>query len=354
MKNNNNPVVQTFSCPLPIARYKTVTMAHGGGGKLMQQLIHEMFVSQFQTSKPEDLHDGAILGCLNGRLAFTTDSYVVSPIFFPGGSIGDLAVNGTVNDLSMCGAKPLFLSVGFIIEEGLSIDELWQVVTLMKQAAERAGVKIVTGDTKVVDKGKGDKIFINTSGIGIMPDGVEIHPCKAKPGDDIILSGSIAEHGIAIMSVREGLKFESPVKSDCAPLNNLVDSMLEVDKNIHMLRDPTRGGVASVLNEIAQSAKAGILIDEKSIPVSEEVKGACELLGLDPLYVANEGKLIAIVDSKISAKMVEKMKQHPYGLNASIIGKVLKDHPGIVVLQSTIKGKRIVDMMSGEQLPRIC
>lgn len=352
-KNDQNSEMQ-FSCPLPIARYKNITLAHGGGGKLMQQLIQEMFVSQFQPNQLEQLHDGVVLSPHSGKLAFTTDSYVVNPIFFPGGSIGELAVNGTVNDLAMCGAKPLYMSVGFIIEEGLSMDELWRVVQLMKKAAENAKIKIVTGDTKVVDRGKGDKIFINTSGIGVVPAGVNIDPRRAKPGDDIILSGYIADHGIAIMSVREGLKFDSPVESDCAALNNLVEVMLEIDQDIHVLRDPTRGGVATVLNEIAQSAKVGILIEEKLIPVREEVKGACELLGLDPLYVANEGKLIAFSDNKQSKKIVEAMKNHRYGKDACIIGKVVDEHPGVVVLESSIRGKRIVDMISGEQLPRIC
>lgn len=320
----------------------------------MQQLIQEMFASQFQSSQLEHLHDGAVLSLPSGKLAFSTDSYVVNPIFFPGGSIGELAVNGTVNDLAMCGAKPLYMSVGFIIEEGLSMDELWRIVQLMKRAADNAKIKIVTGDTKVVDRGKGDKVFINTSGIGVVPDGVNIDPRRAKPGDDIILSGYIADHGIAIMSVREGLKFDSPVESDCAALNNLVEIILEIDRDIHVLRDPTRGGVATVLNEIAQSAEVGILINEKLIPVREEVKGACELLGLDPLYVANEGKLIAFVDGKQSGKVVEAMKKHPFGKDACIIGKVVDDHRGVVVLESTIRGKRIVDMISGEQLPRIC
>ena len=351
--NNQNSDPQ-FSCPLPIARYKNVTLAHGGGGKLMQQLIQEMFVSQFQSSQLDQLHDGVVLSPPSGKLAFTTDSYVVNPIFFPGGSIGELAVNGTVNDLAMCGAEPLYMSVGFIIEEGLSMDELWRVVQLMKKAAENAKITIVTGDTKVVDRGKGDKIFINTSGIGIVPAGVNIDPRRAKPGDDIILSGYIADHGIAIMSVREGLKFDSPVESDCAALNNLVEVMLNIDQDIHVLRDPTRGGVATVLNEIAQSAKVGILIEEKLIPVREEVKGACELLGLDPLYVANEGKLIAFSDNKQSKIIVEAMKKHPHGKDACIIGKVVAEHPGVVILESAIRGKRIVDMISGEQLPRIC
>lgn len=344
----------SFSCPLPIARYKTITMAHGGGGKLMQQLIHEMFISQFDNGLLASLHDGAVFQPPKGKLAFTTDSYVIDPIFFPGGSIGELAVNGTVNDLAMCGARPLFLSAGFIIEEGLPIDDLWRVVQLMKAAAEKAGVKIVTGDTKVVDRGKGDKLFINTSGIGVVSEQVEIDPRSAKPGDQIILSGRIAEHGIAIMSVREGLKFEKPVESDCAALNGLVGAMLEAVPGIRVLRDPTRGGVASVLNEIAQSSNIGIEIEESSIPVGEEVKGACELLGLDPLYVANEGKLVAFVESPRSGELLELMRRDPNGTHASIIGKVVSEHPGTVVLTSAVRGKRIVDMISGEQLPRIC
>lgn len=343
-----------LTCPLPITDYKQIMMAHGGGGKLSQQLIQKMFLPQFKNELLEQLHDGVIFPVNGTRLAFSTDSYVVNPIFFPGGDIGKLAVNGTVNDLSMCGAKPLYLSVAFIIEEGLSMDELWRIVLSMQEATNDTGVLLITGDTKVVDRGKGDKIFINTSGVGIVEDGININPKNAKVGDKIILSGSIAEHGIAIMSMREGLEFDSPIKSDCAALNGLVSTMFEVSKNIHVLRDPTRGGVASSLNEIAQQAKAGISIDENSIPVSEEVKGACEILGLDPLYVANEGKLIAFVPEKEAIKILSAMRAHPLGKNSCIIGEVVAEHPGSVVMQSSIHGTRIVDMITGEQLPRIC
>jgi hydrogenase expression/formation protein HypE len=346
---NNN-----FSCPLPITEYKNVLLAHGGGGKLSHQLIQKIFAAQFKNDLLDPLHDGAMFSLGNTRCAFSTDSYVINPIFFPGGDIGSLAVNGTVNDLAMCGARPLYLSSAFIIEEGLPIEDLWRVVLSMKEAAKTAGVQLVTGDTKVVDRGKGDKIFINTSGIGIIPDGVHVHPKQAKPGDKIILSGSIAEHGIAIMSVREGLKFETQIESDCAPLNGLVETMLAASKEIHVLRDPTRGGVASVLNEIAESAHVGIAIRENKIPVSEEVRGACEILGFDPLYVANEGKLIAFVSPNAVDSVLNAMRAHPFGKNATLIGEVVADHPGTVVMKTRIGGSRVVDMLSGEQLPRIC
>ena len=344
----------SFACPLPITEYKNILLAHGGGGKLSHQLIKKMFASQFKNELLEPLHDGATLTVSGTRLAFTTDSYVINPIFFPGGDIGTLAVNGTVNDLSMCGARPLYLSCAFIIEEGLPMDDLWRVVLSMEAATKAAGVQLVTGDTKVVDRGKGDKIFINTSGIGIIPDGVEISPRHAKIGDRIILSGTIADHGIAIMSVREGLEFETQIESDCAPLNGLVETMIAANRDIHVLRDPTRGGVASVLNEIAESAVIGITIVEDLIPVSEEVSGACEILGFDPLYVANEGKLLAFVAPTAAEKVLAAMRSHPLGKNAVIIGEVVADHPGTVIMKTRIGGSRVVDMLSGEQLPRIC
>ena len=284
-----------FACPIPKSDYTNILLAHGSGGKLTHQLIEKMFVPQFQNELLEPLHDGAVFTAGNKRFAFSTDSFVVSPIFFPGGDIGELAINGTVNDIAMCGAKPLYLSSAFIIEEGLPIDDLWRVVLSMQEAAKRAGVLLVTGDTKVVDRGKGDKIFINTSGIGIIEDGVDISPKRIKVGDKIIVNGEIAVHGIAIMSVREGLEFETQIKSDTAPLNGLVEEMLKTSKNIHVLRDPTRGGVATTLNELAEQSNLGILVNEESIPVSDDVKGACEILGLDPLYIANEGKLLAFV-----------------------------------------------------------
>jgi len=342
------------SCPLPRSNYKEIVLAHGSGGKLSGELIQKIVLPQFRNDLLEPLHDGAIFSIGNERLAFSTDSYVVSPIFFPGGDIGKLAVHGTVNDLAMCGARPLHLSVGFILEEGLPMDDFWRVVKSMREAADAAGVNLVTGDTKVVDRGKADKIFINTSGIGVVPKGVNIGPKRAKPGDKIILSGSIATHGIAIMSVREGLEFETEIASDTAPLNGLVEAMLTTGKDIHVLRDPTRGGVTSALSEITQSAGTGMVLEEARIPISEEVKGACEILGLDPLYVANEGKLLAIVPADGADAVLAAMQAHPLGQEAAIIGEVTADHTGFVLMKTRIGGTRVVDMLSGEQLPRIC
>jgi hydrogenase expression/formation protein HypE len=343
-----------LSCPVPISDYKNVLLAHGGGGKLSQQMIQKIFVSQFRNEYLEQLHDGAIVGINGSRIAFTTDSYVFNPIFFPGGNIGTLAVNGTVNDLAMCGATPLYLSAAFIIEEGFLMDELWRVVLSMQEAAKSAGVMLVTGDTKVVDKGKGDKIFITTSGIGVIQNGIDINPKNALPGDKIIVSGNIGVHGIAIMSVREGLEFETTIESDCAPLNGLVQTMFAAGSQIHVLRDPTRGGIASALNEIAESANVGMLIQEERIPIDEAVSGACEILGFDPLYVANEGKLLAFVSSEDAGKVLAAMHSHPLGKNAAIIGEVTHEHPKTVLMKSRIGGTRVVDMLSGEQLPRIC
>jgi len=354
MNNNTIDLSSGFSCPLPIAQYKNILLAHGGGGKLSHQLIKELFASRFNNELLEPLHDGAIIPAGNMKLAFSTDSYVINPIFFPGGDIGTLAVNGTVNDLAMCGARPLYLSSAFILEEGLPIDDLWRVVLSMEAAAKAAGVQLVTGDTKVVDRGKGDKLFITTSGIGVVPEGIDIHPRRAQAGDKIILSGTIADHGIAIMSVREGLEFETQIQSDCAPLNSLVAAMFAASRKIHVLRDATRGGVASVLNEIAESAAMGISIREDSIPVNEEVAGACEILGFDPLYVANEGKLLAFVSPDAAESVLGAMRSHPLGKHASIIGEVMADHPGTVIMKTRIGGSRVVDMLSGEQLPRIC
>lgn len=347
---------ETFNlnCPVPISDYEKVLLAHGGGGTLSHQLIQKMFFSQFDNSLLNQEHDGAIFEIDGTRFAFSTDSYVVQPIFFPGGNIGELAVNGTVNDLAMCGAKPLYISCGFIIEEGFPMKDLWEVVLAMKNAAAKANVQIVTGDTKVVDKGKGDKIFINTSGIGVIQKDVRISPLNCKVGDAIIVNGNIADHGIAIMSARENLSFETSIKSDCTPLNSLVEKMLAVSKNIHVLRDPTRGGVASALNEIAQKANVGILIEEDKIPIREEVKGACELLGFDPLYIANEGKLLAIVAEEDAEKVLIEMKKHPLGKDSSIIGRVTNENLKTVIMKTSIGSKRIVDMLSGEQLPRIC
>ncbi len=342
------------ACPLPIADYPQVLLAHGGGGTLTQQLIRKMFLPQFTNEFLQPLHDGAIVSIDGARLAFSTDSYVISPIFFPGGTIGELAVNGTVNDLSMCGAVPLYLSAGFILEEGLPMDDLWRIVVSMQSAARRAGVVLVTGDTKVVDRGKGDGIFINTSGIGRISPGVTIHPRRATPGDRILLSGRIADHGIAILSVREGLTFETELRSDTAPLNGLVGAMLEACPDIHVMRDPTRGGVAGVLNEIADEAGVGIRIVQESIPVGDQVRGACEMLGLDPLYVANEGKLLAFVPPDYADRVLSAMHRHEHGREAAIVGEVVADHPGVVTMRTTVGGPRVVDMIAGEQLPRIC
>ena len=343
-----------LACPIPISDYPQVMLAHGGGGKLSQQIIQKMIVPQFKNDLLDQLHDGAVFTLDGVRLAFSTDSYVVNPIFFPGGDIGELAVNGTVNDLAMCGARPLFLSAAFIIEEGFPMDDLWRVILSMQSAATKAGVKLVTGDTKVVDRGKGDKIFINTSGIGVVDTGIQIGSRNARVGDAVIISGPIAVHGIAIMSVREGLEFESQIESDTAALNHLVMSMVAASKNIHVLRDPTRGGVASSLNEIAESSRVGIKIDEEKIPITEPVRGACEILGLDPLYVANEGKLIAFVSPGDVESMLSVMRQNPLGKESAVIGEVVGDHPGTVVMRTSIGGSRVVDMLSGEQLPRIC
>lgn len=344
----------TASCPLPITDYKEIVLAHGSGGKLSHQLIDKIVLPQFQNDLLAPLHDGAVFSLGEGRVAFTTDSYVVSPIFFPGGDIGTLAIHGTVNDLAMCGARPRYLSVGFILEEGLPMEEFWRIVQSMRAAADSAGVQLVTGDTKVVDRGKADKIFINTAGIGIVPNGIDIRPARAQIGDQIIISGPIAVHGIAIMSVREGLEFETEIASDTAALNGLVENILRVCPDIHVLRDPTRGGVTSSVTEIAQSAKVGVQLQEAAIPISEEVKGACEILGLDPLYVANEGKLIAVVPPAATQNVLAAMRAHSLGGGAAIIGEVVSDHPGFVTMKTRVGGMRVVDMLSGEQLPRIC
>jgi hydrogenase expression/formation protein HypE len=342
------------ACPAPILDHKTVVLGHGSGGKLTHQLIQKMILPAFRNPALEAQHDGAVLSMNAARIAFSADSYVVNPIFFPGGNIGDLAVNGTVNDLAMCGARPQYLSASFIIEEGLSMDDLWKILCSMKDAADKAGVTLVTGDTKVIDRGKGDKIFVNTSGIGIIPDEVTIDPARAQPGDAIIVSGHIASHGMAIMSVREGLEFETPIESDTAALNGLVETILNTSHGVHVLRDPTRGGVASVLNEIAEKSGCGIVIDERTIPVRSDVQGACEILGLDPLYVANEGKLLAFVARVDAEKVLAAMRLHAFGQESVIIGEVVEHHRGIVVMRTRIGGSRVVDMLSGEQLPRIC
>ncbi len=351
---DETPSFDGFSCPLPIDRYPHVLLAHGGGGKLTHELIERVFVPAFRNDDLAPMHDGAVLSPGTGRLAFTTDAYVVHPLFFPGGSIGDLAVCGTVNDLAMCGATPRYLSAAFVIEEGLAMADLQRIAADMRRAADRAGVTIVTGDTKVVDRGKGDGVFITTSGIGVIPAGVDIRPTNMIPGDVLIVNGPIAQHGIAIMSVREGLSFDTQIVSDTAPLNSLVAAMLAACPALHVLRDPTRGGVASTLNELAAQSGTGIELEETSIPVDDEVRGACEILGFDPLYVANEGKLIAAVPAPSADAVLAAMRAHPLGAQAAVIGRVVSDHPSVVTLRSSIGSMRIVDMLSGEQLPRIC
>jgi hydrogenase expression/formation protein HypE len=341
-----------ISCPVPVNKYDTVTLAHGGGGRLSERLIHDLFIKELDNPWLNKAHDGAVME-MKGNIAFSTDSFVVNPLFFPGGNIGDLAVNGTVNDLVCCGAVPEYLSLGLIIEEGLKMDDLRNIIVTIKNAATKANVKIVTGDTKVVEKGKGDKIFINTSGVGTIPEGIFISPERCSQGDLIIVTGNIADHGIAILSSREGLSFESTIRSDTAPLIDLSKILFEVTKEIHVLRDPTRGGVASALNEICSSSGKGILLDEKMIPVSDEVKGACEIMGFDPLYIANEGKLIIILPEKYSGDVLKAIRKHPLGKNAAIIGKVTSGPP-VVKIRTIVGSTRIVDMISGEQLPRIC
>jgi hydrogenase expression/formation protein HypE len=330
-----------------------ILLAHGSGGQLSHDLVEKNFVPLLKNPLLDKLDDSAVFE-LSGRLAFTTDSYVVSPIFFPGGDIGKLAVCGTVNDLAMNGATPLYLSLSLVIEEGLPLADLKKVMTSVRKAANEAGVKVVTGDTKVVNQGSADKLFINTAGIGAVPSGVDVSGSKAKPGDKIILSGTIGDHGIAIMSQREGLQFTAPIESDCAPLHKLVSGMLESSNHIHCLRDPTRGGLASTLNELARQSGVGIRIEEDRIPVREAVRAACELLGYDPLYVANEGKLVAVVPKADVEKVLANMRRNQYGTQSAIIGEVIAEHPNRVVMTTRLGASRIVDMLVGELLPRIC
>lgn len=350
----DQPNFEGFVCPLPLRDYPQIVLGHGSGGRLSADLIQHLFVPLFDNPALASLNDQATLE-LNGlRLAFTTDSFVINPLFFPGGDIGSLAVHGTVNDLAVSGATPLFLSAGFILEEGLAMDALGRIATSMGRAAREAGVQIVTGDTKVVEKGHGDGLFINTAGIGVIPAGLRIAADQARPGDVVIVSGTVGDHGMAIMSVREGLAFESALVSDSAPLHTLVAAMLDVTREIHCLRDATRGGVAAVLNELAAQSRAGIDLDEGAIPVRPAVQAACEMLGMDPLYVANEGKLVAIVPAEHADVVLDAMRRHPLGSEAAIIGRVVDEHPGMVVARTAIGGRRVVDMPLGEILPRIC
>jgi hydrogenase expression/formation protein HypE len=331
-----------------------ILLDHGSGGKISHNLTTDLLLPVFDNPILAQLNDGAIFELEGMRFAFSTDSYTVDPIFFPGGNIGDLAINGTVNDVAMCGGDPLYLSVGLIIEEGFSMTDLEKIISEMGKAAETAGVTVVTGDTKVVPKGAVDKIFINTSGIGLIPPNVDIASHHAKPGDQIILSGTIADHGITILTRREGLSFETSITSDTAPLNHMVKQMLTAGQGIGVLRDPTRGGVGTALTEIADKSKMGIKIYEENIPLKKEVAAACELLGFDPLYLANEGKLLAFVSAQDTDAVLAAIKTNPYGKDAAVIGEVVEDHIGRVILETRIGGMRIVDMLAGEQLPRIC
>jgi len=359
-------------CPTPHAVKDTIVLGHGSGGRLSAELMRSVFLPAFENPTLARLDDQAIVDVNGVRLAITTDSFVVKPLFFPGGDIGSLAVHGTINDLAMGGAKPLYLSVAFIIEEGLSMEVLRRVVESLRVAARNAGVEIVTGDTKVVEKGSGDELFINTTGIGLVPAKLELSANRARPGDKVLLSGSIAEHGIAILACREGLEFECPVESDSAALHGLVARMLDAAANgqsskesgdqssgeamgaIRCLRDPTRGGVSSTLNEIAEQSRIGIQLEESAIPIREEVRGACEMLGLDPLYVANEGKLIAIVAPEAADAVLGAMRADPLGKNAQIIGTVVDSASPIVTIRTALGTSRCVDMLAGDQLPRIC
>ncbi len=349
--------IEGWTCPLPLRDHPNIVMGHGGGGKLSAELVEHIFLPAFRNETLERLGDAAIIsleGMRGKRLAFSTDSHVVHPLFYPGGDIGSLAVNGTVNDIAMSGAQPIALSAGFILEEGLPLALLAAIAESMGEAARRAGVTIAAGDTKVVDKGHGDGVFINSSGFGLIPEGVHIAADRARPGDVVIVSGEIGLHGVAIMSVREGLEFGTVIESDSAALNGLVAAMLAVTRDIHVLRDPTRGGLASALNEIAQASGVGVAYVEDKLPVPPAVRSACEILGMDPVYIANEGKLVAMVPPGEAEAVLAAMRAHPLGRQAAIIGQVTEAHPSMVVAKTGIGGSRVVDMQIGEQLPRIC
>jgi len=342
------------SCPLPIQQYPHVLMAHGGGGKLMHQLLENVFGPAFSNPILDTRHDSAQFNVPAGRLAMTTDSYVVRPLFFPGGDIGSMAVHGTVNDLAMSGVRPLYLSCGFIIEEGLPMETLWRVVCSMRDAARNCGVQIITGDTKVVDKGKGDGLFINTTGVGVIEHTLNILPQSVQPGDAVIVSGDLGRHGMAIMAVREGLQFESTIESDSAPVHKSVLQLIEEGISVHCLRDLTRGGLASALNEIAEAAGVKIAVEQKAIPVREDVHAACEMLGLDPLQVANEGRFVAFVAPKDAERALQILRNQEVSAQAVLIGRVVENAAPLVTIKSAIGASRILDMPSGEQLPRIC
>lgn len=343
-----------LQCPMPKFDFDVITLGHGSGGLLTHKLLQSGVFDILKNELLDQQHDGASF-TLNGPVAFSSDSYVITPAFFPGGNIGELAINGTVNDLAMCGAVPKYLSLAFIIEEGLTMKEFWEILVSIKEATQKAHIKIVTGDTKVVERGKGDKIFINTSGIGLIHPKANIHHNNIEPGDQVIISGNVATHGIAIMSVRKGLEFETTIESDTVNLNHTVEKLLDrFGNDIKFLRDPTRGGIASVLNEVAELTSLGFELDQKNIPVDEQVDGACEMLGLDPLYVANEGLFIAVVKQNIADAFVAALRADENGANAAIIGEATTEHPGKVLMKSRVGGRRVVNYLTGEQLPRIC
>ncbi len=343
-----------LQCPMPKLDFDVITLGHGSGGLLTNKLLDSGVFDVLSNEWLDERHDGAFLH-LEGPTAFTTDSFVISPIFFPGGNIGELAVNGTVNDLAMCGALPQYLSLSFIIEEGLTMEAFWEILVGVRYACEEAGVRVVTGDTKVVERGKGDQIFINTTGVGAVHPRARISLARLGAGDRIVVSGNLATHGIAILSKRQGLEFETTIESDTRALNHMVKALLDrFGERIHLLRDPTRGGVATVLNEIARSARLGVAVQQRALPVDEQVEGACEMLGLDPLYVANEGIFLAAVAAEAADELLAALRDLPYGAEAAVIGEITEAHPGQVVLQSAIGGRRVVNMLVGEQLPRIC
>ena len=353
--SNSVPDFSSWSCPLPLVGYPTIVMGHGGGGKLGNELVEHLFLPAFRNPALENLGDAAVLDLPAGKLAMSTDSFVVQPLFFPGGSIGELAVNGTVNDLAVSGAEPKFLSASFILEEGFPLAQLAAVVEAMAAAAKTAGVQIVTGDTKVVERGHGDGCYINTAGIGVLRPGITVGPHRAQAGDAILVSGTIGDHGMAIMSVREGLEFESQITSDCAALNGMIaDVLAAVGNSIHAMRDPTRGGLASTLNEIALASVVGIEIDEASMPVRTQVQSACELLGLDPVYVANEGKAVFFVAPEAAEQVLAVLRAHPLGREAARIGQVTAQHPRMLVARTAMGANRVIPIQIGEQLPRIC
>lgn len=343
-----------LSCPAPLTRHATVQLAHGGGGRLMRELIEGLFLPAFDNPALAARHDSAVVPLGGARIAFTTDSYVVHPRRFPGGDIGTLAVYGTVNDLAMAGARPAYLSAGFVLEEGLPLEELRQVVASMRSAAAACGVAIVTGDTKVVDRGKADGLFINTAGVGVVPDHVSVHPRRVRPGDAVLVSGDVGRHGVAVLSVREGLAFDTPIESDCASLWALVAALFDAQIDTHCLRDPTRGGLAAALNEIALDAAVAIEVEETAVPVADAVAGACELLGLDPFYVACEGRMVAFIPDQEADRALEVLRAHPLGVGAARIGRVIKGSAGMVTLRTRLGARRLLDLLSGEQLPRIC